>query len=174
MSSIFTAKCEEDMSIACTDHAQTSKTFRSPSASVLKLTSARMKIVLRPPGRNWAGLAPPSGVHCTNIAKAMSTSGSREGCAWDRSSQLRCLPLAILPQTRRQNPAPSKNGGVHFAQNPCETYTAIFAGTHTLPVRYRQSDPVPTCIHHTVVGKVSGLRWRKTSNEYLRMNLKTI
>ena len=148
--------------------------FCCPSASVPKLTSARMKIVLRPPGRNWAGLAPPSGVHCTNIAKAMSTSGSREGCAWDRSSQLRCLPLAILPQTRRQNPAPSKNGGVHFAQNPCETYTANFAGTHTLPVRYRQSDPVPTRIHLTVVGRVSGLRWRKVTNEYLQMDEGTI
>jgi hypothetical protein len=39
----------------------------------------------------------------------------------------------------------------------CETYTAIFVGTHTLPVRYRQSDPVPTRIHATVVVKVSDL-----------------
>ena len=43
---------------------------------------------------------------------------SREGCAWDRSSQLRCLPLAILPQARRQNPASSKSGG----KQPTNTY----------------------------------------------------
>ena len=38
----------------------------------------------------------------------------------------------------------------------CETYTAIFVDTHTLPVRYRQSGPVPTRIHMTVVVDVSG------------------
>ncbi len=37
----------------------------------------------------------------------------------------------------------------------CETYTAIFVGTHTLPVRCRESDPVPLCIHMTMVVKVS-------------------
>ena len=109
--------------------------------------------MLRPPGRNWAGLAPLPGRVCVGPFQPASR-----------------LPLAILPQARRQNPAPSKNGGVHFAQSPCETYTAIFAGTHTLPVRYRQSDPVPTCIHLTVVGKDSGLRWRKTANEYLQID----
>jgi hypothetical protein len=37
----------------------------------------------------------------------------------------------------------------------CETYTAIFVGTHTLPVRCRESDPVPSRIHMTMVVKVS-------------------
>ena len=56
---------------------------------------------------------------------------SREGCAWDRSSLLRSLPLTILPQARRQNPAPSKNGGVHFARSSCAKHTPPFLRART-------------------------------------------
>ena len=61
---------------------------------------------------------------------------SREGCAWDRSSQLRCLPLAILPQTRRQNPAPSKKSGVHFARSSCAKHTLLFLYETALDFEY--------------------------------------
>jgi hypothetical protein len=53
----------------------------------------------------------------------------------------------------------------------CETYTAIFVFTHTLPVRCRQSNPVPTRIHTTIVVKASAYasestrrRWISTGN----------